>query len=41
MWNRIIGSILLIAVVIVWVIPFAGLAVTSIRPQKDANETGF
>ncbi|MGB1161049.1 MAG: carbohydrate ABC transporter permease [Alphaproteobacteria bacterium] len=41
MWNRIIGSVLLIAVVIVWVIPFAGLAVTSIRPQKDANETGF
>ena len=38
---KLFAHIALLAVVILWVVPFIGLLTTSIRPQKDANETGF
>ena len=38
---KLFAHVALLAVVIVWVVPFIGLLTTSIRPQKNANETGF
>lgn len=31
----------LLVIVMIWVVPFAGLLLTSLRPSKHANETGF
>ncbi|PIB25221.1 ABC transporter permease [Amylibacter kogurei] len=41
MARRIIASLLLLALVLVWVVPFGGLLITSARSTKHANETGF
>ncbi len=38
---KLFAHIAVLAIVILWVVPFIGLATTSMRPQKDANETGF
>ena len=38
---KLLAHLALLGVVILWVVPFIGLMTTSIRPQKDANETGF
>ena len=38
---KLLAHLALLGVVILWVVPFIGLLTTSIRPQKDANETGF
>lgn len=41
MLRRIILSSVLALLVFVWVVPFAGLLITSLRATKHANETGF
>lgn len=41
MLRRIISSAALLLIVAFWVVPFAGLLLTSLRPTKHANETGF
>jgi alpha-glucoside transport system permease protein len=41
MVRRSIASTTLILIVAFWVVPFAGLLLTSLRPTKHANETGF
>ena len=38
---KLFAHVAVLAIVILWVVPFIGLATTSMRPQKDANETGF
>lgn len=39
--RKLILSFVLLALVLVWVVPFGGLLLTSARPTKHANETGF
>jgi len=41
MLRKITLSAVLLTLVLVWVVPFGGLLLTSARPTKHANETGF
>lgn len=41
MARRSILTSLLLALVLIWTLPFAGLLLTSLRSTKHANETGF
>lgn len=41
MTSRIVSQVVLLLIVLFWVVPFAGLLLTSLRDTKHANETGF
>lgn len=41
MLRRAMANLTLMLIVLVWVVPFTGLLLTSLRDTKHANETGF